>query len=475
MNPSERLLYDYFEEYALECGCDTFLFDENVSYTVGQAFAAAQGLARQLQRKGIKSGDFIAVKAERTIRTILIFYAVQFIGAVAVMHDPRENINDKIRIVDDKLYSGETETTLIFDEGKEERLQTAATSKATSAVIFTSGSTGEKKAVCLSQYNFINNSLDTLSIGGYREDDVNILIVPIHHVFGLALIITAVVARHGIFVPRFVETEYIVECMIKYNVTRLNGVPSLYLALAESARAEKIKSLCCGLIGGAPWNMEQFRKIERKLGITLVPVYGMSECIGISCGDYRDSVEKRCGSVGRVYSMNELKIESDGEILVKSPAMSAGYVGCGAAVDSDGWLHTGDLGYLDKEGYLHIEGRKKDIIIRNGNNISAVKIESALLELPYVKDAAVIAAYDESAGEIPCAMVVLNTGEKRSEREILRDLTKSLTKIEIPSEIKLAQELPLTSTGKTDKERIKRVFSERGEGTQREKKEMSTI
>ena len=119
MNPSERLLYDYFEEYALECGCDTFLFDENVSYTVGQAFAAAQGLARQLQRKGIKSGDFIAVKAERTIRTILIFYAVQFIGAVAVMHDPRENINDKIRIVDDKLYSGETETALIFDEGKE--------------------------------------------------------------------------------------------------------------------------------------------------------------------------------------------------------------------------------------------------------------------------------------------------------------------------------------------------------------------
>ena len=124
---------------------------------------------------------------------------------------------------------------------------------------------------------------------------------------------------------------------------------------------------------------------------------------------------------------------------------------------------------------MHIEGRKKDIIIRNGNNISAVKIESALLELPYVKDAAVIAAYDESAGEIPCAMVVLNTGEKRSEREILRDLTKSLTKIEIPSEIKFAQELPLTSTGKTDKERIKRVFSERGEGPQREKKEMSTI
>ena len=82
--------------------------------------------------------------------------------------------------------------------------------------------------------------------------------------------------------------------------------------------------------------------------------------------------------------MNELKIESDGEILVKSPAMSAGYVGCGAAVDSDGWLHTGDLGYLDKEGYLHIEGRKKDIIIRNGNNISAVKRKSLRCNIPKI-------------------------------------------------------------------------------------------
>ena len=105
-------------------------------------------------------------------------------------------------------------------------------------------------------------------------------------------------------------------------------------------------------------------------------------------------------------------------------------------------------------------GRKKDIIIRNGNNISAVKIESALLELSYVKDAAVIAAYDESAGEIPCAMVALKAGEKRTEEEILRDLTRFLTKIEMPVRISPTEKLPLTSTGKTDKEKIKKFFSE---------------
>lgn len=336
MKPSNRLLYEYFEEYASERGNDTFLFDEKICYTVARAFNIAKSLARQLQNAGIKRGDFVAIKAERTLRTILLFYALQFIGGVAVLRDPHENTDDEIRIIDDRLSLGKTETVLAFDERDVSGLRLAAKSRSTSAVIFTSGSTGEKKAVCLSQYNFINNSLDTLHIGGYREDDVNILIVPVHHVFGLALIVTAVVAKHGIFVPKSVETDYVIDCMIKYNVTRLNGVPSLYLALAANPRAEEVKGLRCGLIGGAPCSAEQFRKIEQKLGVTLVPVYGMSECIGISCGDYRDSIENRCGSVGRIYSMNTLKIESDGEILIKSPAMAAGYLDGGSVANPEG-------------------------------------------------------------------------------------------------------------------------------------------
>ena len=186
----------------------------------------------------------------------------------------------------------------------------------------------------------------------------------------------------------------------------------------------------------------------------------MSECIGISCGDYRDSIENRCGSVGRIYSMNTLKIESDGEILIKSPAMAAGYLDGGSVANPEGWLHTGDLGYLDGSGFLHVSGRKKDIIIRNGNNISAAKIEAALLGLSYIEGAAAVAASDERAGEIPCAMVALKAGEKRTEEEILRDLTRFLTKIEMPVRISPTEKLPLTSTGKTDKEKIKKFFSE---------------
>lgn len=460
MKPSERKLYDYLEEYAQKRGEERFLSDEENSYTVNETFGIVKSLAEQLENTGVKSGDFVSVKADRTVKTILVFYALEIMGAVAVMHDPRERMTQDIRIEDGILNAYGRETTLSFEAREVKNLKVSEDGKAAGAVIFTSGSTGERKAVVLSQYNFINNSLDTLEIGGYREDDINILIVPLHHVFGLALVVTAVVAKHSIFVPRTVDTEYIAECMIKYKATRLNGVPSLYLSLSGSRRAGEIKSLRSGLIGGAPCSAEQFMRIEEKLKIRLVPVYGMSECIGIACGDYRDRAEKRCDNVGKVYSMNEVKISEEGEICVKSPAKALGYLQGGRITELEEWLHTGDLGYIDEEGYVHISGRKKDIIIRNGNNISSAKIESELLKLKYVESAAVVCGRDEKAGEVPCALVVLKADEARTEAEIIKDLQGSLTKIELPAKIGFAEELPLTSTGKTDKERIKKLFAE---------------
>jgi acyl-CoA synthetase (AMP-forming)/AMP-acid ligase II len=103
--------------------------------------------------------------------------------------------------------------------------------------------------------------------------------------------------------------------------------------------------------------------------------------------------------------MNEVKISEEGEICVKSPAKALGYLQGGRITELEEWLHTGDLGYIDEEGYVHISGRKKDIIIRNGNNISSAKIESELLKLKYVENAAVVCGRDEKAGEVPCALV----------------------------------------------------------------------
>lgn len=447
MSPSNKTLYDYFCEFAELRGDDTFLFDESRTYTVIQAFGTAKHLARQLCERGIRRGDSVAVKADRTVETVLAFFALQFIGGVAVMRDPRDEITENRIIADGSLTVDGQTRALGFTENASD-IEPSNDGGAATIVIFTSGSTGARKAVKLSQYNFINNSLDTRDIGGYKSDDVNMLIVPVHHVFGLALVITAAVLNHGIFIPRFVKSEYLLDCIEKYGVTRLNGVPSMYLALAERAGERKLR-LRCGLIGGGPCSREQFVKIESALGLRLVPVYGMSECIGISCGSCDDGLEARAGSVGRVYSMNTVKIADDGEVLVDGPAVACGYLD-GDVRNIDGFVHTGDLGYVDADGFMHITGRKKDIIIRNGNNLSAVDIERKILSLDGVEDACVVGVPDEKCGEVPCALIVGENVESR--------LDTVLTKIEMPARVIFTDSMPRTSSGKHDKQYVRSLF-----------------
>ena len=448
MQPCIDPIHRFFQDFAAERPNDRFLFDEEESYTVREAYEVVLSLAAQYSAAGIGEGTPVALSASRTVRTILCFFALQFVGAQAVLLDPRDSAcGFAFTMKEGALCAGGRALPLRFAPGGRPD-ELAEDSRAPTVVIFTSGSTGEPKTVRLSQYNFINNSLDTLDIGGYFPDDVNIDIVPIHHVFGLALIFTAVVARHCIFVPHSVAADDIVRSIIRFRVTRLNGVPSLYLAMAESPLAGQITSLRFGLIGGAPCTQEQFARIEGGLGITLIPVYGMSECIGISCGSFRDGAHERRTSVGRVYSMNAVRIAGDGEILVRSPAMAAG------AVEKDGFLHTGDLGYIDEGGYLRVSGRKKDIIIRNGNNLSALAIEQKLLRMPQVLDACVVGVNDEKEGEVPAAAVVLRGGAQAF------PLVDGLIKPEMPKYWKAVEAIPLTSSGKPDKQKVRALFSD---------------
>lgn len=449
MQPSTRTIYEYFKDFAGSRPECTFIFDERERYTAEQAFKVICSAAAHLAAAGVGRGVPVAVRTERTVHTVLSFFALQFVGARAVLFDPRDGITGFDFIVEGDTLSAHGESICLLSPSHGAFLPVAESFTPTMS-IFTSGSTGVPKRVDLSQYNFVNNSLDTQYIGGYIPEDINIDIVPIHHVFGLALIFTAVVLRHGIYVPQSVTPDCIIDGIIRHGVTRLNGVPSLYLAMAEHERAPQITSLRCGLIGGAPCTAEQFSFIESRTGITLIPVYGMSECIGISCADVNDPAEKRRATVGRVYSMNEVSIAPDGEILVKSPAMAAG------AAEGDGWLHTGDLGVIDAQGFLSVCGRKKDIIIRNGNNLSSVAIERKVLSLPRVRDVCVVGLPDRREGEVPAALIVLKEGDDGAG---LQDaLAGVLLKNELPARVIFASSVPLTSSCKPDKQAVRAMF-----------------
>ncbi len=483
--PVEKNFWEYLKEYKAMAPKKIFLIENEKKLTLEEAEKKIKGLAEWLGQNGIGTGDVVALRTTLSMKTVLLFFALQLLGAKTVLTDSHETVSAYLRknevgipvkaaVTDEEktgrwiLKQKESKAIGTAENFQEKRLLT--NSKNPTVIIFTSGSTGQSKAVMLSQYNFVNNLEDTREIGGYLKDDKALGFLPLNHVFGLALLCGALILQHTFVIAPGILPEQLLEAVEKYGITRMNGIPEIFMKMAKKADQYNLCTLHAGLIGGSPSTKQQFAEIEEKLGIILVPVYGMSECIGISCGNYADSQELRMSGVGRFYSMNEGQIQKDdgtfgkkgeeGEILVKSPAKMWGYLNSQADnVDEGGYLHTGDIGYVDEQNILHISGRKKDIIIRNGVNLSARKIEERLLEMDGICEVAVVAGASERYGEVPWAMVV-SCKENIDPENIKKQLQdgKLLTSAEIPEKIILAKELPKTASCKTDKEKIRRFL-----------------
>lgn len=446
--------------------------------TAAEVQNRSEALAEAMAQGGICKGDLVAVRARRTLPTAVLILALTWIGAVVVLADPRRELADVLAQCSESIpvkFLLEADGTMVRICGPAgpQTLRTdmllerpfparQTDSKAPAYIIFTSGSTGNSKVVVLSQYNFVNNLIDSQPLGCYQEDDIALGALPLEHVFGLVLLAGALVLGYGLYLPEKTDVPTLLHTIKCQHITRMNGVPSLYLAMAAQRAGHDLSSLRAGFIGGGPCTRAQFRRIEAELGITLIPVYGMSECIGIACADWREPQARRCDSVGRFYSMNTGRIlledgtpapiGAEGEICVRGPARMLGYYG--TPMEEEAWLHTGDLGYVDSGGMLHISGRKKDIIIRNGINLSPGRIETALLSLPGVEAAAVVGLPHPEVGEAPWAMAVSSQGEE----ELLLRLSECLPKNELPLGIYVVERLPMTASGKPDKVCIREVL-----------------
>lgn len=457
MKPVSRSLHSYLTEYAARHPQRRLLGEPTGWLTAAQVLSRVEERAQQLRG----CGGFVAVRAYRNVQTVIDILALQIVGAVAVLTDPRQECETYLR-------DSDIPVSAIID-GEKLRVLTAVKNaakpdpKAPGFIIFTSGSTGKPKAVMLSQFNLVNNLLDSQPLGDYRADDIALGILPLDHVFGLVLLAGICVLGYALYLPEGKDVPAILSAIESEKITRMNGVPSLYMAMAEQCSSYDLSSLRAGFIGGGPWTPEQFRRMEARLGMTLIPVYGMSEFIGIACADYRSPQTVRAKGCAPFYSMNIGKIllpdgseaapGQTGEVCVDGPARMAGYFGDDSPREA--LLHTGDLGYLDEEGNLHLTGRKKDIIIRNGINLSPRRIEEAILSIPGVTEAAVVGLPDERAGELPWAMVVCDHSI-----DFPAELADRLHKNEIPAGIHIVEALPKTASGKKDMQTIREVLEQ---------------
>ena len=474
-------LYDILEKNAREMPGRPAYTCAGRSRTWKEHFQNVNGAAAALRRAGVKKGDRVAVRAVLTYESVLWITAAICLGAVAVPCDPHGPLAEfldhsppvgALFLLSDETGKWQLNGAPFRFRPRLRRLPVPDASPFDcTLIIFTSGSTGLSKAVMLREYGFLNVFLGESELNRLSREDVFIGVTPLFHIAGFGVVVlTALAGAHLVF-DRDLRPDAVLERVEKWRCNWIVSVPGYYLKiLAQGAhRRHDISSLKYGLITGGPYTKEQFLTIERELNMTLRSGCGMTEASPSYCGSYIDDPEEiRAGSLGRPFSRAEVKIVGEdgcpvpeghsGEICVRGPGVMLGYYGeeeaTREAIDEEGWLHSGDVGFLDANGCLHLTGRRKDIIIRNGNNLSCAEIERKILQLPFIAQAAVTAVPDPLSGEMPAAMLVLKEGETFRPEE----LERVLTRLEMPKMISLANELPVNSRGKVNKQIVKEAF-----------------
>lgn len=326
----------------------------------------------------------------------------------------------------------------------------------TACIMFTSGTTSRPKGVMLSHFSLVNNSAEIAGQMHWSKEDCLCISVPLFHCFGItAGILACLHSGAKAHLLKYYKTLEVLEQVEKHRCTVLNGVPTMFLALLHNQCrcGYDISSLKSGIIAGSPILPAEYEEICRELDLEHLQVsYGQTEaspCIAIS--DYEDPVELKAVTAGRLISDVDLTFKN-GEILVRGYNVMQGYYKrpeeTRKAVDPDGWLHTGDIGYMDEKGYLHVTGRLKEMIIRGGENISPAEIENCISELPEVNEVKVVGIPAKVLQEEIAACIIPKEGTV-IEAEAVRAYVKSrLSDYKVPKYVLTFESFPTNASGK---------------------------
>lgn len=390
--------------------------------------------------------------------------------------------------MEDTVLKGAYPFSILTELGKsigEEELMAAqnkVTAKDPLNIFYTSGTTGNSKGVVLSHFATVNNAIVSGERMEYDKDDRILLCLPLFHVIGFVLSTFAgLIYGASIVIAERFETRKSLKLIMEEGCTVFNGVPSMFQFMLGSDLSQyDLSTLSKGFIAGACCSRELMERIVGELGIeSIANLYGQTEAIGITQIASGDDMEYRLHTIGKPLPGVKIKVVDittgeeaasgeKGELLVKSAYIMGGYYqneeATNKTLDKEGWLHTGDLVSVNHEGYITIEGRIKDIIIRGGENISPTEIENVLKQHMGILDAAVVAVPDELLGEEICAFVIPVQGAVPDEESIKKFAALNMAKYKVPKYIKFLEEFPVTSSGKIKKallrEQIRNEFTQ---------------
>ena len=460
---------------------------------------AASRLAHALSAHGVSAGDRVALFLPNVPEFAIVFFAAQKLGAVTVsinaifrsaeveylLNDsgakvvftvgelaqfvPRERCPALEQVV---ICEGDTPagaaTLAAWCAGRDARFELVErAADAPASLLYSSGTTGFPKGVTLTQSNISSNVATAARYSGYRPDDRLAVFLPLFHVYGQNYIMNAAVQAGATIVlfRRFVP-DPVLEAIARERVTLFFGVPTIFIGLLSMDLSKyDLSSIRYEMSAAATMPEEISRRWTERFGRRVYEGYGLTECSPFAC--YNDLIEHRFGSVGRAVEGFELAIfdEADrelprgewGEIVIRGPGVMKGYWNRPedtAQALRGGWLHSGDIGRMDDDGYVFIVDRVKDMINLSGFKVWPAEVEQYLYKLPQVQEVAVYGLPHPDKGEQVVAAVVPKPGQRLTADEVIAYCRANIAAYKVPARVDIVSELPKSATGKI----LKRVL-----------------
>jgi acyl-CoA synthetase (AMP-forming)/AMP-acid ligase II len=465
------------------------------SGTFGEVLDLARRVANGLTARGIGPGDVVAFQMPNWVEAAATYYGAALVGAVVApivhfygSHEVRHILREsgaRLFVVAESFgrskplaalesvrgdlpdlehviavgHGSPTDTTSWreFSSGPAVDGPAAVDPSQPALVAYTSGTTAAPKGVVHTHHS-IGAEIRQLSAMQAPEDRPTLVGAPVGHGIGmLAALLIPIWRGVPVHLIDVWDVDDVLDEMLAYDVTAGSGATYFLTSLLDSSRltSEHLQRMKYIGLGGA-YIPRAVADRATRLGISIVRMYGSTEHPSITGCTHRDPAEKRLGTDGRPLPGVEITFADDGEILSRGPDCFAGYVDPAInPFDDEGWYHTEDVGVLDDDGYLTITDRKKDIIIRGGENISAAEVEELLAELPGVAEVAVVSAPDERLGEHACAFIRSTGGAPDLDVVRRRLADAGLARQKWPEELRVVDDLPRTASGKVRKTELR--------------------
>ena len=464
---------------------------DGTTRTYREIWSNARKVARFLQDKGIEKGDKVGIFSPNHVDYASVFYGTLLTGATVTTLNPlyRE------REVEHQLEDAEAVALFVFSPmaapveaarknlprlrevwpidgladlvgGVPEEYRPVAINprEDVAALPYSSGTTGLPKGVMLTHYNIASNVKQGLATEQLTSDAVSLCLLPFFHIYGMTVLMSTGIAlgTTGIVMMRF-DLEQMMRLVGKHGMTNLYLAPPAVLAMSNVPDPSRFdtSSLRVVVSGAAPLPREVAERVQAMYGCLVSQGYGLTEASPTTNSNPLERIKiESCGppmadTLEKIVSMDtgeELPSGEFGELAVQGPQVMKGYWKrpdeTKACLSDDGWLLTGDIGWLDEDGYLYLIERKKEMIKYKGYQVAPAELEAVLHEHPAVLDAAVIPKPDLEGGEIPKAFVVLREGSQASPEELMAFVAERVAPYKKIRQLEYVTEIPKTASGK---------------------------